>query len=215
MKVIVSSLALLLVVAAGAGRADAAASPKKPTKYSVKGLSVSGGGGTSDGACLDTFVDVWAADEVTKGGSKTAQKYGYAAVSAYNYCTGEYTYAFADLPAPTLTGTLKGAAVSASFTQAEKCYWDPDLQQDVCETVALAGTVSAKFTATGTTYKGRDSYSSSSQYYRIRSTYSGTSTDATVDFAGTVLDGVAFVPDWSYGTISKYTSGFMEKTKMY
>lgn len=188
------------------------------SKYSIKGLGVHGYASAWDeAACRYTSLSVSAHEDVTKtGGSPVPTKYAYLDVDTYNSCTDESITVRVEVPAPALQGSLKnGATVQATFTEGEKCFYDPSVDEYVCVVVPFEGSVSASFTPVGNSYKDRFQNQYASQGYRYKERSVGTSVDATVNFAGTVLDGVSFVPDETYGYVHKYTSGSMEMIKIY
>jgi hypothetical protein len=183
------------------------------TKYSVKGLGVYGYAIMSD-ECSYTYVDVYASEQVTKSnGPPTPQTYAYASVFAYNYCDGfSYSNTYFEIANPNLKGSVTtDATLTAEAQQGYKCTFYPEY---FCEEVQVVGSFNVVLTPTGSVYKGssQSQYSSATTRTRVRST--GSNVDATLDFSGTVIDGMPFTPDYSYGSIYKYTSGSMDIIKV-
>jgi hypothetical protein len=183
------------------------------SKYSIKGLGLYGYAYMWD-ECSSTYIDIYASETVTKlTGPPTPQTVAYVGIYTSQWCEGySYTNTYFEIANPDLKGSVTtGATLSAEGSTGYKCTYYPEY---FCEEVQVADLFNVVLAPTGSLYKGSSQaqYSTATTRTRVRST--GSNTDATLDFSGTVIDGMPFTPDYSYGSIYKYTSGSMDITKV-
>jgi hypothetical protein len=114
-----------------------------------------------------------------------------------------------EIKAPKLKDSLnEGATLSVEGSQGTSCDSSPD---SLCEDDPLSVSFNVVLTPTGKPWKShsqsRDSAGTTSTTFR--STY----VDVTLDFSGTLIDGVPFIPEYSDGDISKVSTETIYVTK--
>jgi hypothetical protein len=194
------------------------------TKYSSKGPGVyADATGWNITTCQYTSLVLLAGEDVEKtGGPPTHSSGALLHFFMYNYCTYEETAVTIVSSAPDLHASVKtGATVRFNFTEVEQCCYDYtsgwDLVTYWCAMIPLEGTLSATLTPNGPVINDRYMLETTYPGFRHKEWDNGPWVWATVDFTGTSLDGVPFVPDHGSetGQISNSKNGVIETSKLF
>jgi hypothetical protein len=205
--------------------ADAHAAQK--TSYRVKGSTASYSAYSST-ECGYQNLSVYVFEERT-GGNQTTYDSVYLDYSAFNYCTGEYSYGYSALDGAAFDiNKLQSASVDAAGTiELTTCNYGSGGgggmggagggagaaggggEEDPCVYSTAPLSVSIDWTGTGDTYKDRYVQVSTTPSARYVYRSSGQTREATVS-ASILIDGNAIVLSDAYGSLSQSSSASFE-----
>jgi hypothetical protein len=212
---------LLFVASVATGGSSMETKPVSIDKNSIEGLiAFADATDWNTSKCVYSGLAFSAFDEVSRtGGPSTTSKRAFVYFQTYDYCMYELTEIRMEVPADLVVSLKTAGTVRANLTaEVEKCVseytfdWE-DLISISCATVPVEGSLSASFYPFGPLAKSVSRSQKAYHGYHRKVWYTGTSIDATVDLAGTILDGVPFVQDHAVGSIVKSSHGGMEIIK--
>jgi len=218
---IASGLGLFWLIPAQAGSSNNASG--EILKYRLSGRGAVSDWYTLDRDGLETYVQIYAAEAVSREGSnKQASSLAYVSISQYQveenceefggekYCFYDYT--------PVL-GFLGFGEVANSELEVARSLRSASLNTEVQGFDYVTGqemtiTVDADWTGYGETYKGKERYASSNQYYRISEHSIGFSKDAyaSADISGDIELNLG-EGEYNQASVFKSNVGFMEVIK--
>jgi len=218
---IASGLGLFWLIPAQAGSSNNASG--EILKYRHSGRGAVSDWYTLDRDGLETYVQIYAAEAVSREGSnKQASSLAYVSISQYQveenceefggekYCFYDYT--------PVL-GFLGFGEVANSELEVARSLRSASLNTEVQGFDYVTGqemtiTVDADWTGYGETYKGKERYASSNQYYRISEHSIGFSKDAyaSADISGDIELNLG-EGEYNQASVFKSNVGFMEVIK--
>lgn len=188
------------------------------SNYIIKGVTAHGFGVVSDTQddCMSTDLDFTLLEDVTNvgggGGGPAAPSKGVNVVlREYNSCTNMMRLMYLKDLSPTSVIDFKtGASIQTSFTEGESCYGLFPFGESVCDIIPLQLVINATAVPIEKPEKFRVQRHYIMPDHVSKSRFLAFTAEATVDFSGTSLNGVPFVPDYSSGSLEKLIRGNME-----
>jgi hypothetical protein len=184
---------------------------REMTSYKTKGVGAQANVDLGGDDCFyeNLYIDAsTSATKVKASGEKpstTFSKVTFASYGLNNWCTGEESYGYAEVYPSNFTGNKDGAKASATISSLITCSYK-EVGGYTCEEIPFEMTIKATWTATGSSFKDRYTYSYGGTSYSTTHTYSGTSREITTVALEVTKDGQTLGVDLSSVDAYLFTS---------